>query len=119
MQETKRNLNIKTHKFFSPNINYYLSKKVPFLNDDGKKEKIPILLNHNSINIKEQRNNKTERKLFLKKNIDFEKNKNINNNNNIINKSNSLNNKEGKLIIFIIINILNNSFCSKIENIRI
>ena len=116
----ERNLNINTHKFFSPNINYYLSKKVPFLNDDGKKEKIPILLNHNSINIKERRNNKTERKLFLKKNIDFEKNKNINNNNNnIINKSNSLNNKEGKLIIFILINILNNSFCSKIENIRI
>ena len=92
--DTKNNIN--THKFFSPNINYYLSKKSNFSNNDEKKEKIPIILNHNTIDINNQRNNnKPERKLFLKKNIGFEKN--INLNNIIINKSNSLKHKEGKL----------------------
>ena len=90
-----KKLNLNNHKFFTPNINYYLSKKIPFPIEELKKQKIPIITNHNSININSQRNNKKERKLFLKKNIDFEKNIN---NNNIINKSNSLNQKEGKLI---------------------
>ena len=94
-----KKLNINTHKFFSPNINYYLSKKIPFTNEGLKNEKIPILLNHNTINNNGQKNNnKNERKLFLKKNVDFEKTMN---NNIIINKSNSLNHKEGKLIIII------------------
>ena len=97
----KKNLN--THKFFTPNINYYLSKKMPFPTDEIKREKIPILLNHNTIN--NPKINKNERKLILKKNINFDKNLNNSNasNNNNNNKSNSLNHKEGKLIIFIII----------------
>ena len=93
--QNDKKLNLNNHKFFTPNINYYLSKKIPFPIEELKKQKIPIITNHNSININSQRNNKKERKLFLKKNIDFEKNIN---NNNIINKSNSLNQKEGKLI---------------------
>jgi hypothetical protein len=105
-----------THKFFSPNINYYLSKKFPFPNDESNKEKIPIILNHNTINNNgEKNNNKNERKLFLKKNIDFEKN--MINNNILINKSNSLSHKEGKLILLLKF-ILNYSFDSKVEKFR-
>ena len=94
-----KNNSLNTHKFFTPNINYYLSKKIPFPKEEINKEKIPILLNHNTIN--NQKNNKNERKLFLKKNINFDKNMNNSNNNSIINKSNSLNHKEGKLISYI------------------
>ena len=98
-------IDLNNHKFFTPNINYYLSKKMPFPTDQIKNEKIPIILNHNNNN-----NKKTERKLFLKRNNDIEKKMNLNNNN-IVNKSNSLNHKEGKLIIIINI-ILKYSFCS-------
>ena len=91
--------NFNTHKFFTANINYYLSKKIPFPLEETNNEKIPILLNHNTIN--NQKTNKNERKLFLKKNINFDKNINNTNKNNIINKSNSLNHKEGKLISYI------------------
>ena len=94
-----KNNNFNTHKYFTPNINYYLSKKIPFPTEEISKEKIPIILNHNTIN--NQKNNKNERKLFLKKNINFDKNQNNSNNNSIINKSNSLNHKEGKLISYI------------------
>jgi hypothetical protein len=74
---------------------------MPFPADEINKDKIPILFNHHTIN--NQKINKNERKLILKKNINFDKNLNNSNNsnNNNINKSNSLNNKEGKLIIFI------------------
>ena len=118
-----KKLNLNIHKFFNPNINYYLSKKIPYPDAGVKNEKIPILLNHNIININGQRNNKNERKLFLKKNVEFEKNINTNNNI-IINKSNSLKHKEGKikninihkfhLLKFFLIY----SFCSKCEKSR-
>ena len=95
--------NLNSPKFFTPNINYYLSHKSPFSknNEKKEKEKIPIILNHNTID----NNNKKERKLFLKRNVGNDKN--INLNNIIVNKSNSLKQKEGKLIIFnlILINI--------------
>ena len=109
-----KKFNINTHKFFSPNINYYLSKKSPFANDESNKEKIPILLNHNTLNNNgDKNNNKHERKLFLKKNINFEKN--MINNNILVNKSNSLSHKEGKLIFIINFNY---SFDSKVEKFR-
>ena len=98
-----KNNNLNTHKFFTPNINYYLSKKIAFPTEEINKEKIPIILNHNTIN--NQKNNKNERKLFLKRNINFNKNLNNSNNNSIINKSNSLNQKEGKLISYINLNL--------------
>ena len=91
-----KKMNLNNHKFFIPNINYYLSKKIPFPIEELKKQNIPIIMNHNTININGQGNNKKERKLFLKKNIDFEKNMNNN-----INKSNSLNHKDCKLNIII------------------
>ena len=90
-----KKMNLNNHKFFTPNINYYLSKKIPFPIEELKKQNIPIIMNHNTININGQGNNKKERKLFLKKNIDFEKNMNN------INKSNSLNHKDCKLNIII------------------
>ena len=108
----EKRFSLNTHKFFTPNINYYLSKKIPFTTEQLKKEKIPIIFNHNTIN-NQKNNNKPERKLFLKKNIDFEKNINTNNNNNniLINKSNSLNPKESKLIFIINFNY-KYSFCT-------